>query len=685
MMWKFILLLAIFLENCEIYSANRTDKSLIFKRKAGRGAVMKSYMDANTDPCQDFYQYACGNYPKVIPLKDRSASSHTPFSSTEDRITNYIASMFSDPQEIHFSNEMKYNPNIVTKTKNYFDSCLNADVFSFRKIPEYYNLINEIGGCAAFTKDWNMEQFDWVTISAHIRRYSASALIKEEVLNTTNGVLELEINSDEISLTPAFAEDLEDPKSKPYLLNQELIKRIFILYGVRTRTASKYATNIVDFMRRLQKLSEQYSSETIEGVSKPEDVIPQIDWEKYFSIVLGPMGNRTLNLTINNPIYLQYLPSLILRSDIQTVSNYLAVKFLYTLHTEFQYRKDSKKYCTQILQEFMTPVINAMFVKRYYKSEVENEIVEMTRNIKESFMTILNESDWLDNATRLKAIKKLEATTHTVGITGNILTFDELNERYANLSLVPDNYYQNTLNFRVFHSKREHATKGQKSLDPPEISLVDVNAYYEIESNNIVVPAGIMLPPFYHSDLPKAYTYGLIGTVIGHELTHGFDNDGRYYDEYGREKNWWSKASKRAYNRRTSCMIRQYRNYKVPELAENLDGVETLGENIADNGGIREAFGAYKNWYNYQNSSDISTLEILPGLNMTNLQLFFLSFAQGYCSYIRQSDLEDYLNDTHSLNKYRIIGTLSNFEEFSKQFNCTLGAPMNPVKKCRVW
>jgi predicted metalloendopeptidase len=199
-------------------------------------------------------------------------------------------------------------------------------------------------------------------------------------------------------------------------------------------------------------------------------------------------------------------------------------------------------------------------------------------------------------------------------------------------------------------------------------------------------------PPFYAQDLPPEFNLGGLGTVIGHEFTHGFDNMGRKYDLNGSLRNWWTNKSIEQFEQRTRCMTEQYSKYQVFPDA-NVDGNLTLPENIADNGSLHIAYNALQKLYKDQNKSPdeptkMSASKAIPAAltNLTPNQLFFLSFGQLECQKVPEGDQRHLLKyDTHSPGRYRVIGSLQNFSPFSKAFSCKIGSPMNPNKKCQVW
>ncbi|XP_011861519.1 PREDICTED: neprilysin-2-like [Vollenhovia emeryi] len=199
--------------------------------------------------------------------------------------------------------------------------------------------------------------------------------------------------------------------------------------------------------------------------------------------------------------------------------------------------------------------------------------------------------------------------------------------------------------------------------------------------NISVFPAGILQPRFYSQHFPKSLNYGGIGVVIGHEITHGFDDKGRQFDKDGNLMQWWNNATIKAFRERAQCIVDQYSRYKLQEVNLYINGRMTQGENIADNGGLKQAFRAYKKWVSIHGEEPL-----LPGVNLTHDQLFFLNYAQIWCGSMRPEEaLTKIRSSVHSPGSIRVLGPLSNSEDFAKAFNCPLGSPMNPKKKCNVW
>lgn len=240
--------------------------------------------------------------------------------------------------------------------------------------------------------------------------------------------------------------------------------------------------------------------------------------------------------------------------------------------------------------------------------------------------------------------------------------------------------FENTKNALTFVADETYG-----SLDKPVdrdqwfMGPSQVNGYYSPRQNRIVFLAAILQPPFYNPNYPKYLNYGGIGMVIGHEVTHGFDGSGRLFDKDGNINNWWSPFSFAGFSSRANCLSEQYSKFEV--YGKKIDGNQTLNENIADNGGLKLAFKAYKSLVAKE-----GTEGALPGLGLTEEQLFFIGFAQPWCSiYKKKAALLQLQTDSHTFPKYRIFGPLHNYDKFAEAYKCKAGSPMNPAKKCTLW
>merc|ERR1719153_1810850 len=283
-------------------------------------------------------------------------------------------------------------------------------------------------------------------------------------------------------------------------------------------------------------------------------------------------------------------------------------------------------------------------------------------------------------------MKKADQITPHIAYPKEILDDSLINDFYKGLSLENDSYFKNILRLMRFISTYQ-AKQFRKPIDKNSWKThggaAFVNAFYNSEENSVSFPAAFLDGVFFAADRPLYMNYGAFGFFAGHEITHGFDDEGSQKDGEGNLVDWWEADTKKSYLTRAQCVIDQYGNYTVEVEGEvlNVNGVTTQGENIADNGGIKEAFGAYETLV-----SKYGQEPMLPGLEYTPRQLMWLSGASVWCEVRRPASLkQQVLPDPHSPARFRINGPFSNMASFGEDWGCPAGSPMNPVKKCSVW
>ncbi|XP_017494190.1 PREDICTED: endothelin-converting enzyme 1-like [Rhagoletis zephyria] len=332
------------------------------------------------------------------------------------------------------------------------------------------------------------------------------------------------------------------------------------------------------------------------------------------------------------------------------------------------------------------------FVSEYYSDcmnaqEEKTKATNMVNEIRSSFRINLQTNNWLDSETAKHAIEKLDAIQHFVGFDEWILS-DELIDKHSNVIQNNETYQKGKfletfINFSV-RSRKDNLENHPPYQDPKLRNFVNpliVNAFYSRSINSIFIPAAILQPPFFDHELPWSANYGSIGAIIGHELTHGFDAEGRKYDLHGNFSNWWTNATLTKFLNKTKCIQEQYGQIHDPVADKNINGVQTLSENIADNGAIKNSYAAYQ-----AHLKKYKDAKVLPNLSYNSEQLFFVFYGNLWCENISAKRLRALIGgDGHSPNKYRTNVVLGNFEPFAKAFNCPLGSKMNPTSKCSVW
>ncbi|XP_011801225.1 PREDICTED: endothelin-converting enzyme 2 [Colobus angolensis palliatus] len=436
------------------------------------------------------------------------------------------------------------------------------------------------------------------------------------------------------------------------------------------------------------------------SISELQALAPSMDWLEFLSFLLSP-----LELSDSEPVvvygmdYLQQVSELINRTEPSILNNYLIWNLVQKTTSSLDRRFESaqeklletlygtKKSCVPRWQTCISNTddalgfaLGSLFVKATFDRQSKEIAEGMISEIRTAFEEALGQLVWMDDKTRQAAKEKADAIYDMIGFPDFILEPKELDDVYDGYEVSEDSFFQNMLNLYNFSAKvmadqlRKPPSRDQWSMTPQT-----VNAYYLPTKNEIVFPAGILQAPFYARNHPKALNFGGIGVVMGHELTHAFDDQGREYDKEGNLRPWWQNESLAAFRNHTACMEEQYNQYQVN--GERLNGRQTLGENIADNGGLKAAYNAYKAWLRKHGEE-----QQLPAVGLTNHQLFFVGFAQVWCS-VRtpESSHEGLVTDPHSPARFRVLGTLSNSRDFLRHFGCPVGSPMNPGQLCEVW
>ncbi|XP_061729220.1 neprilysin-2-like [Cydia pomonella] len=293
--------------------------------------------------------------------------------------------------------------------------------------------------------------------------------------------------------------------------------------------------------------------------------------------------------------------------------------------------------------------------------------------------------DWMDEKTRKSALEKVAAITSHIGYPDELLDDSKLEEFYEKLKLDENSsYLENILDVNLFNKEYLFSQLRKQVNKTHWVSYADVaviNARYYPFQNSMSFTAGIFQDALFNIDRPKYLNYGAIGFVIGHEISHGFDDIGRKFDKDGNVVNWWASSTEKNYLNKVDCIIKQYGNYTIEEIKMKINGINTQGENIADIVGMKTSYLAYTEWAK-QNKPE----PVLPGVPYTPKQLYWINAANTFCSVIRPEELKRIVSfNAHSPLEFRIRGPMSNLKEFANDFNCPLDSPMNPQHKCVVW
>ncbi|XP_070947483.1 endothelin-converting enzyme 2 isoform X2 [Macaca nemestrina] len=625
------------------------------------GKILES-LDRGVSPCEDFYQFSCGGWIRRNPLPDGRSRWNT-FNSLWDQ-NQAILKHLLENTTFNSSSEAE------RKTQRFYLSCLQVERIEELGAQPLRDLIDKIGGWN-ITGPWDQDNFMEV-LKAVAGTYRATPFftvyISADSKSSNSNVIQVDQSGLFLPSRDYYLNRTANEKVLTAYL--DYMEELGMLLGGRPTSTREQMQQVLELEVQLANITVPQDQRRDEekiyhkmSISELQALAPSMDWLEFLSFLLSP-----LELSDSEPVvvygmdYLQQVSELINRTEPSILNNYLIWNLVQKTTSSLDRRFESA-------QEKLLETL-------YGTKKAEGMISE----IRTAFEEALGQLVWMDEKTRQAAKEKADAIYDMIGFPDFILEPKELDDVYDGYEVSEDSFFQNMLNLYNFSAKvmadqlRKPPSRDQWSMTPQT-----VNAYYLPTKNEIVFPAGILQAPFYARNHPKALNFGGIGVVMGHELTHAFDDQGREYDKEGNLRPWWQNESLAAFRNHTACMEEQYNQYQVN--GERLNGRQTLGENIADNGGLKAAYNAYKAWLRKHGEE-----QQLPAVGLTNHQLFFVGFAQVWCS-VRtpESSHEGLVTDPHSPARFRVLGTLSNSRDFLRHFGCPVGSPMNPGQLCEVW
>ncbi|XP_072047744.1 neprilysin-like [Amphiura filiformis] len=666
-------------------------------------------IDSSIDPCDNFFEFACGGWLKrtVIP-EDRS--SYSAFTVLREEVQVVLKELFE---------REKSNDDItaITKVKDFYASCVDLETIDERDDEPLRNLLHDLGGWPVLgdTKGgfWNETDYDFEALMGRLSgEYSNDVIVGSFVgvddKDSTRYVLFIDQPSLGMPSRDYYLEDQYAHYKKAYF---DYMVTIATMLGADEGAATIDMTAVLEYETILANITipdeerrdneALYNPTTISGLDK---AIPEINWMQYFNTImpdeLTPLPD-TEEVINQSPDYMKNASRITKDETPQrVVANYLIWRITMNRISSLsqRYRDAQQVYynvlygtssvsarwrdCVDYVNGALEMASGRMYVEENFAGDSKENMAIMIANLKTAFKDMLEYNEWMDEDTKIVAREKCDAIRDQIGYPDWIMEDSTLNDFYVKMNIAEDTYFENILDY-IGWGANDNLARLRKDVDKDEwfTGPAVVNAYYSSSSNKIVFPAGILQPPFYHKDSPWYLNYGGIGMVIGHEITHGFDDRGRQYDKDGNLKQWWSDESITNFKERAQCVIDQYGQYIMPENNKTLNGIQTQGENIADNGGLKESFKAYM-------ENEYANI-MLPGFDeYTPEQLFYLNFAQVWCSAYRPEGVDSaILTGVHSPGRYRVIGPSHNSFDWPKAYNCPDDTYMNPPAedKCVIW
>ncbi|KAH8293451.1 hypothetical protein KR054_000619, partial [Drosophila jambulina] len=645
--------------------------------RLAKSAEMRSFIDANVSPCDDFYGYACGNYAAIN-------------AATLDKDTNIGQVMFASylrrARQILNQPRMSSDRPMETRVKYFYESCLDTASLKTNQRAELLNVLREFGGMPAVEgSSWDEFKFDPLeTMAQLLRRYGKLTLLGVYVAPdfTNSQINRLYLGQRDDLVVRDEATSLAKKVDLKMRLQDQL--------GLSEQLARKTADEIVDLeaeLSRSKSLSssgsgstsyEEISLYTMEELQ--EKYGDYMNFTEFFALALGE-DHVPDKLYVVDEVFLDNALLTMRSTALASQANFVLWNLLqdYLVDTK---PNNLPKWCTKQTKKYFGPLGEHMVYERYRSPDSETGITRIWHEVRDIFMEQLrgDKLDWITNATRQRAIEKLNRMQLHI----NSYDKENFEELYGEVTIDGLNYVTNLQQVLMGRGRRK-----LKRLDQPagyaiSSEFIGSTPAYNILENQITIPVALLQPNYFWGDqYPVALKYATLGYLMAHEMLHGFDDEGRKYDGAGNLAPWWDHKSSYEFEERRKCFQAQYHEYKYDgsKLTESKD----QSENIADNGGIKLAYKAYQRWLASQ-TEQVRQRETLEGLSFNGEQLFFVGFAQLWCDdilFFLKTSLAR--SDSHAPAMYRVIGSLSNFQEFSWVFNCSQTAPMDPEYKCAIY
>lgn len=470
--------------------------------------------------------------------------------------------------------------------------------------------------------------------------------------------------------------------------------KLFTLAGEDSITAAKNANNILTLETEIAKshrtpieLRDPQNNYNKMSVAQLQQQAPNINWKDLFT----SMSIQTDTINVSQPAYYKALSTLLLSQPVEYWKSKLKLDYISTnanllskafTNTQFSFeqmfsgqKKDQERWkkIVSMVDQNLGELLGQLYVKKYFTTAAKQRMDELVNNLQKAFEARIKNLDWMSDSTKQKAITKLNTFLKKIGYPSKWKNYDDV-------TIDPNNLYANATSVRA-HDYKEMIAKIGKPVDKTEWGMTPptVNAYYNPTNNEIVFPAGILQFPFFDANADDAINYGAIGMVIGHEMTHGFDDQGSQYDDKGNMQNWWGKADAEKFKIKTASVVKQYNAFTVLDSL-HVKGELTLGENLADIGGMAIAYDAFKLT---QQAKDTTKID-----GFTPDQRFFLGFAQIWRIKLRDERARLKINtDPHAPAMYRVNGPLMNFSPFYTAFGVkeTNKMYMKPENRAKIW
>jgi len=642
-------------------------------------------VDKTVDPCADFYTYSCGGWQKNNPIPPDETSWSVYAKLYQDNLA-FLRGILEEAATKTQRNQ------VTQEIGDFYGACMNETAVNQRGLTAIQPQLEEIAALKSVR--------DIAPMTAEVTLPFGRTLLFEagstqDPDNSEQVIADLDQGG--LGLPDRDYYTKEDAKSKEIRERYvQHVRKVFELLGDEQEVAKNNADTVMRIETALAKASwtqverrNPYNLKNKLKMGELDQLVPNFDWATFYRTARYPQLGM---VNVESPKFYKQLNESLLKEPIDdwktyfrfhvvdSYSPFLSQPFVDENFSFYRaYLRGAKEQqprwrrCVQYTDYNLSEALGQAYVSKVFSPQLKADALEMVNRIEEAMRERIEQLDWMSPETKKQALVKLEGIRNKIG-------YPDRWRDYSSIKLLPDDFAGNIERAGAFEVQRQ-INKIGRPVDHGEwqISAATVDAYYNPQMNDINFPAGVMQPPLYDPKMDDAPNYGDTGGTIGHELTHGFDDEGSQFDAKGNLKDWWTKLDREKFETRTKCVEDQYSSY-VSVADVHLNGKLTLGENVADLGG---EILAYMAWQSKTNGMNLQPIE-----GLTPEQRFFIGFAQWDCANERPDDLRvRAATDPHSPAKYRINGVVVNMPEFGKAFGCKSGQPMvRPSDQmCKVW